>query len=74
MRGCRGRYSEVANNVTMQDTVVGSQFTLLDCSRLKAAIVAHCTEWQDKLTQLLLTIASDRLTEVHDYVAGNTAK
>ncbi|KAF0304889.1 Dynein heavy chain 2, axonemal [Amphibalanus amphitrite] len=67
------RYSEVANNVQMQDTIVGSQFTMLDSAGLKQSIVSHCTEWQLKLTQLLLRIASDRLTEVHRYVTDNTA-
>ena len=68
------RYSEVANNVQMQDTIVGSQFTLLDSAGLKQSIVSHCTEWQLKLTQLLLRIAADRLTEVHRYVTENTAR
>ncbi|XP_037075002.1 dynein heavy chain 2, axonemal-like, partial [Pollicipes pollicipes] len=67
------RYSEVANNVQMQDTIVGSQFTLLDCAGLKHAIVCHCTEWQEKLTELLRQIASDRLVEVHQYIVDNTA-
>lgn len=62
------RYTEVANNVQTQETVLSIQFVLLDCSPLKFAILGHCTEWQNKFTELLSEIATSRLKELHEYL------
>ncbi|KAK2860339.1 hypothetical protein Q7C36_004505 [Tachysurus vachellii] len=62
------RYSEVANNVQKEETVLNVQFVLLDCSPLKFSLVQHCNEWQDKFTQLLSLMASTRLKELHHYL------
>jgi len=62
------RYTEVANNVQMQETIMTIQFVLLDSSPLKFAILAHCQEWQNKFTGLLYEIATNRLAEVNNYL------
>jgi len=62
------RYTEVANNVQMQETILTVQFVLLDSSSLKFAILAHCQEWQNKFTGLLYEIATSRLSEVNNYL------
>jgi len=62
------RYTEVANNVQMQETILTVQFVLLDSSPLKFAILAHCQEWQNKFTGLLYEIATNRLNEVDSYL------
>ena len=62
------RYTEVANNVQMQETILTIQFVLLDSSPLKFAILAHCQEWQNKFTGLLYEIATSRLSEVNNYL------
>ncbi|XP_048373762.1 dynein axonemal heavy chain 2 [Sphaerodactylus townsendi] len=54
------RYMEVANNAQKEETVLSIQFVLLDCSHLKAAVVQHCNEWQNKLTNLLKEMATPR--------------
>jgi hypothetical protein len=68
------RYDEVANNVQTQETILNIQFVLLDCSPLKYAILSHCTEWQNKFTTLLSTIATTRLKELHTFLKENGEK
>ncbi|XP_049338447.1 dynein axonemal heavy chain 2 [Astyanax mexicanus] len=65
------RYSEVANNVQKEETVLSVQFVLLDCSPLKFSLVQHCNEWQGKFTQLLSLMASTRLKELHSFLQDN---
>ncbi|XP_039193883.1 dynein heavy chain 2, axonemal isoform X2 [Crotalus tigris] len=67
------RYMEVANNVQREETVLSIQFVLLDCSHLKAAVVQHCNEWQNKLTNLLKEMATSRLRELTAYLQDNAA-
>ncbi|XP_042256267.1 dynein axonemal heavy chain 2 [Thunnus maccoyii] len=59
------RYTEKANNVQQEETVVNIRFVMLDCTPLKSSLVQHCSEWQTKFTQLLRHIASNRLKELH---------
>ncbi|XP_030635110.1 dynein heavy chain 2, axonemal [Chanos chanos] len=68
------RYTEVANNVQKEETVLSVQFVLLDCSPLKFSLVQHCNEWQSKFTQLLSLMASTRLKELHNYLHENAAR
>ncbi|XP_074657783.1 dynein axonemal heavy chain 2-like [Tubulanus polymorphus] len=65
------RYTEVANNVQTQETILNIQFVLLDCSPLKYSILGHCQEWQNKFTTLLREIATSRLKELHEYLKTN---
>lgn len=65
------RYTEVANNVSTQETVLSIQFVLLDCSPLKHAILGHCQEWQNKFTELLSEIATTRLKELNDFLISS---
>ena len=62
------RYTEVANNVQGYETVLNIQFVLLDCSPLKASIAAHCQEWQNKFTSLLLEMFTTELHSLNDYL------
>ncbi|XP_064408838.1 dynein axonemal heavy chain 2 [Latimeria chalumnae] len=65
------RYTEVANNVQKEETVLNIQFVLLDCSHLKFSLVQHCNEWQNKFTTLLNEMASNRLREVNTFLQEN---
>ncbi|KAI0228083.1 Dynein heavy chain 2, axonemal [Lamellibrachia satsuma] len=65
------RYTEVANNVQVQETILNIQFVLLDCSPLKFAILGHCQEWQNKFTSLLFEIATAKMRELHNYLVSN---
>ncbi|XP_034502705.1 dynein heavy chain 2, axonemal isoform X3 [Ailuropoda melanoleuca] len=68
------RYTEVANNVQKEETVLNIQFVLLDCSHLKFSLVQHCSEWQNKFTTLLKEMAARRLLELHTYLRDNGEK
>ena len=70
--GCR--YTEVANNIQNEETVLDIQFVLLDCSPLKSSLVQHCNEWQSKLTELLSLMASRQLTELHGFLQDNATR
>ncbi|XP_062301425.1 dynein axonemal heavy chain 2 [Scomber scombrus] len=59
------RYTEKANSVQQEETVVNIRFVMLDCSPLKSSLVQHCSDWQTKFTQLLSLMASNRLKELH---------
>lgn len=67
-------YTEVANNVQKEETVLSIQFVLLDCSHLKVSLVQHCNEWQTKFTTLLKEMAARRLLELHAYLQDNGDK
>ncbi|XP_076145705.1 dynein axonemal heavy chain 2 [Alosa pseudoharengus] len=68
------RYTEVANNVQKEETVLSVQFVLLDCALLKFSLVQHCNEWQGKFTQLLSLMASTRLRELHASLQDNARR
>ncbi|KAM6163721.1 dynein axonemal heavy chain 2 [Rhynchocyon petersi] len=68
------RYTEVANNVQKEETVLNIQFVLLDCAHLKFSLVQHCNEWQNKFTSLLKEMAAGRLLELHTYLKENAEK
>ncbi|KAI3375810.1 hypothetical protein L3Q82_004092 [Scortum barcoo] len=65
------RYTEEANKVQQEETVVNIRFVRLDCSPLKSSLVQHCSEWQTKFTQLLSHMASTRLKELHASLQDN---
>ncbi|XP_040604880.1 dynein heavy chain 2, axonemal isoform X1 [Mesocricetus auratus] len=68
------RYTEVANNVQKEETVLNIQFVMLDCSHLKFSLVQHCNEWQNKFTTLLKEMAAGRLMDLHTYLKDNAEK
>ncbi|XP_014680873.1 PREDICTED: dynein heavy chain 2, axonemal-like [Priapulus caudatus] len=68
------RYTEVANNVQSQETILNIQFVLLDCSLLKYSVLGHCSEWQNKFTALLAEIAANKLNEIHKYLEKNSER
>ncbi|KAM8871594.1 dynein axonemal heavy chain 2 isoform 7-T7 [Synchiropus picturatus] len=59
------RYTENANSVEQEETLVNIRFITLDTSPIKSSLVQHCNEWQFKFTQLLGDMASARLRELH---------
>nr|XP_055054184.1 LOW QUALITY PROTEIN: dynein axonemal heavy chain 2 [Misgurnus anguillicaudatus] len=69
-----GRYTEVANNVQKEETVLSLQCVLLDCSPLKFSLLQHCNEWQSKFTQLLSLMATEKLKELHSFLQENALR
>ncbi len=68
------RYTEVANNIQNEETFSNIQFIALDCSPLKTALIAHCLEWQNKFTSLLLRLATQTLERLLVYFDDNSQK
>ncbi|KAG5894356.1 hypothetical protein JTB14_031917 [Gonioctena quinquepunctata] len=66
-----GRYTEMANNVQIQETVTAVHFMQINCADLKRAIVDHCIEWQEKLCDLLFKMTEENLKELYDYMVMN---
>lgn len=58
------RYTEKANTIEQEDSLVNIQAVQVDCSPLKSLLVQHCSDWQTKFTQLLKDKASSRLREL----------
>ncbi|KAK9890592.1 hypothetical protein WA026_011959 [Henosepilachna vigintioctopunctata] len=69
-----GRYTEFANNVQMQETVMPVHFCLINSDLLKRAIIEHCIKWQEKLAELLLKLTVKKIKHVHFYVSENIVK
>lgn len=62
-----GRYTEIANNVQVQDSMTAVHFILVDSSELKRAIIEHCVEWQTKLCTLLHKLTLEKISHVYEY-------
>lgn len=67
-----GRYTEIANNVQIQEAVTVVHFIRINCVALKKAIIEHCIEWQLKLCELLHIITIRNIDHVYDYVKFNS--
>ena len=61
------RYSEVANNVQMQEAVSYVHFIQINSGPLKIAIVNHCSLWQEKLFFLLKKTADKNIRSLLQY-------
>lgn len=62
------RYSEVANNVHKEETIIAINFIMVDCSSLKFGIVEHCHIWQTKFSDLLFEQAANDIESLHAYM------
>lgn len=68
------RYSEVANNVQMQEAVAYIHFIQINSGPLKIEIVHHCTIWQEKLFELLKKMAERNIRALLQYCAYHSFK
>ena len=68
------RYTEMANNVQYQDTVVTIRFLDINSEKLKTAVTDQCFIWQQKFTHLLLRLTEAKVDYIHNYVAENGKK
>lgn len=64
----------MADIVQLQETMTRVHFLDINSDGLKAAIIEHCSIWQQKLTELLLRVTSAMIDHVYQYIAENTAK
>lgn len=66
-----GRYTEVANNCQIQETITAVHFIIINCSELKKAIINHCVIWQQKLCTLLFNMTLKKIDHVYTYTKEN---
>lgn len=69
-----GRYTEVANDVQMQETISVVHFIMINAADLKKSIIDHCIQWQQMLCQLLLKMTNDKIDDVYTYIKVNIEK
>lgn len=58
----------MATKALDSEAMVTTRFLQLDFSMLKNSIAAHCKDWQQQLTSLLLEIATTALMDLHNYL------
>ena len=68
------RYKNNQSDIQSEDVTHAVGFIKVDCSLLKAALVAHCQQWVAKLTHLLHHNASTELHALHSYFSDNTQR
>ncbi|XP_066137784.1 dynein axonemal heavy chain 2 [Euwallacea fornicatus] len=69
-----GRYSELSNNVQIEETVSNVLFLEINCSKMKKIIIDHCMEWQNKMCMLLFNLTERKLSNIYDYMEENGKK
>lgn len=69
-----GRYTEVANNVQVQETISVVHFIMINAGDLKKSIIDHCILWQQMLCNLLLRMTTKRIEDVYEYIRANSEK
>ncbi|KAJ8920059.1 hypothetical protein NQ315_011713 [Exocentrus adspersus] len=65
------RYTEMANNVQIQETITAVHFLQINCAELKQGIIEHCMEWQQKLCDLLFKMTKANIEELYNYMKTN---
>lgn len=68
------RYTMIANNVQIQDTVTSVHFLDVNADRLKGAIIEECSVWQQKLIGVLFRQTLNMVNHVYHYIAENSKK
>lgn len=69
-----GKYTEIANNLQIQETFATVNFLNINSDQLKNAIIEHCVEWQNKLTLLLLRMTQELVEQLNVYMEENIKK
>ncbi|XXQ31513.1 AAA+ ATPase domain-containing protein [Plasmodiophora brassicae] len=66
------RYKSMQEDVQSEDPSRSVRFIRIDCTQLKASLVAHCLDWQARLTTLLHSNASSELQALRDLIASTS--
>ncbi|XP_031338901.1 dynein heavy chain 2, axonemal-like isoform X2 [Photinus pyralis] len=67
-----GRYTEVANNVQIQESVSNVHFIVVNSVELKKSIIDHCIDWQNNLCALLHKLTVEKVRHVYAYIHTNS--
>ncbi|XP_031370853.1 dynein heavy chain 2, axonemal [Apis dorsata] len=68
------RYTMIANNVQIQETMTSVHFLDVNSDRLKGAIIEECSIWQQKLIGVLFRQTQNMMNHVYHYIAENSKK
>lgn len=66
------RYKCMQEDIQSEDPTRTARFIRIDCSRLKSSLVAHCIDWQNRLTMLLHSNATTELQSLRELMSSTT--
>ena len=67
-------YTEVANNINNQETIVNVRMIQIDCTPFKVSLVQICHEWQQSLIHIVLIRLEKDLQMILTFIKHNTEK
>jgi hypothetical protein len=67
-------YTEVANNINNQETIVNIRMIQIDCTPFKVSLVQICHEWQQSLIHIVLVRLEKDLQKILTLIKTNTEK
>jgi dynein heavy chain len=67
-------YTEVANNINNQETIINIQMIQIDCSLFKVSLVQICHQWQQSLIQIVFNRLENDLQMIRILIKDNTEK
>jgi dynein heavy chain len=67
-------YTEVANNINNQETIINIQMIQIDCSSFKVSLVQICHQWQQSLIQIVFNRLENDLQMIRILIKDNTEK
>lgn len=67
-------YTELANNINNQETILNIQMIQIDCTSLKVSLVQICHEWQQSLINIVLNRLENNLQMIRTLIKNNTEK
>ncbi|UJR33040.1 hypothetical protein I4U23_020499 [Adineta vaga] len=68
------RYTEVANNINNQETIVNIRMIQIDCTLFKVSLIQICHQWQQSLIQIVLVRLEKDLQIILTLIKNNTEK
>ncbi|CAF0769681.1 unnamed protein product [Adineta ricciae] len=68
------RYTEVANNINNQETIVNVRMIQIDCASFKVSLVQICHHWQQSLIRIVLVRFENDLQNTLTLIKNNTER
>ncbi|CAF4640561.1 unnamed protein product [Rotaria sp. Silwood1] len=68
------RYTELANNINNQESIVNIHMIQIDCISFKVSLVQICHEWQQSLIHIVLVRLEKDLQMISTLIKDNTEK
>lgn len=71
---CLFSYTELANNINSQESLVNIRMIQIDCSAFKVSLVQICHQWQQSLIHIVLHRLEKGLDMVSKLIKKNIEK